>query len=170
MSPAVGLDGYLYAEGVCEARVNWFVWRTRSGRAREIPDEKHLSNFEPFVRMEKVAEQFPARSGARAGSFIMNFKRPREAWTGTWRFGLFLPGSDQEIASVKSGVEAFVPLDWRSRANRFGPGSGWLIRPRSKIASRYLFGVAASGMPFQVSGEWRQVPFEAIGLEDFTFW
>ena len=106
---------------------------------------------------------------AKGGIFHYDFQTPREAWTGTWAFGLFLPGTDREIASIKSGVEAFVPVRLEVNSEPVLPWFGLADSPEVEIASRYLFGVAASRTPFRVSGEWRQVPFEAIGLKDFSF-
>ena len=167
--PVVGLDGYLYAaRGVRRpgelVRLTGIV-RDEQG---EIPDRKTPLELRVFRPDGKVAESVSVRL-QKGGIFHHDFQTPREAWTGTWEFGLFLPGTDREIASVRSGVEAFVPVRLEVESEPVRSWFGMAESPEIEIASRYLFGVAASGAPFRVSGEWTQVPFEAIGLDDFTF-
>jgi uncharacterized protein YfaS (alpha-2-macroglobulin family) len=167
--PAVGLDGYLYAaRGV--RRPGELVRLTGVVRDElgNEPDEKTPLELRAFRPDGKLAKSVAARLG-KGGIFHHEFQTPEEAWTGAWRFGLFLPGSDREIASVKTAVEAFTPVRLEVESESVQPWFGQDDSPEVKIASRYLFGVASSGMPFQVRGEWKQVPFETIGLEDFTF-
>ena len=97
----------------------------------EIPDRKTPLELRVFRPDGKVAESVTVRL-QKGGIFHHDFQTPREAWTGTWAFGLFLPGTDREIASVKSGVEAFVPVRLEVNSEPVRPGSDWLNRPRSR--------------------------------------
>ena len=82
----------------------------------------------------------------------MSYGTPEEAWTGTWRFALSLPGSETSIAETTTGVEAFVPvrLEVKSEA-----AQSWFSHdqaPEVSISARYLFGVAGADLPFQDRG------------------
>jgi uncharacterized protein YfaS (alpha-2-macroglobulin family) len=167
--PVVGLDGYLYAaRGVRRpgelVRLTGIV---RDERGEE-PDDKTPLELRAFRPDGKLAKSVRVRLD-KGGIFHHDFQTPQEAWTGTWGFGLFLPGTDREIASVRTGVEAFVPVRLEVESEPVQSMFGLADSPEVEVSSRYLFGVAASGMPFQVSGEWSQVPFEALGLEGFSF-
>ncbi|MBN38424.1 MAG: hypothetical protein CMI29_08155 [Opitutae bacterium] len=167
--PVVGLDAYLYAaRGVRRpgdlVRLTGIV-RDQKG---ESPDPQIPLELRVFRPDGKMAQSLPIRL-EKGGFFHHEFQTPSEAWTGTWEFGLFLPGTDREIAILRTGVEAFVPVRLQVESEPAQSWFGLAESPEIEISSRYLFGVAASGSTFKVSGEWRQVPFEAVGLEDFSF-
>ncbi|MDC0156759.1 MG2 domain-containing protein [Verrucomicrobia bacterium] len=167
--PAVGLDGYLYAaRGV--RRPGELVRLTGVVRDEfgNEPDEKTPLELRAFRPDGKLAQSVPLRMD-RGGVFHHDFQTPEEAWTGVWRFGLFLPGSDREIAVIKTGVEAFMPVRLEVESEPVQPWFGQTDSPEVIIASRYLFGVAAAGMPFQVRGEWKQAPLKVIGHDGFVF-
>ena len=90
----------------------------------EIPDLKTPLELRVFRPDGKVAESVTVRL-QKGGIFHYDFQTPREAWTGTWAFGLFLPGTDREIASIKSGVEAFVPVRLEVNSEPVLPWFGW---------------------------------------------
>ncbi len=167
--PPKGLDGFLYAaRGV--RRPGDVVRLTGIIRddAGEVPDPNipfELRIYRPDGKLTKTL----SISISDGGTFHTSYGTPEEAWTGTWRFALSLPGSETSIAETTTGVEAFVPvrLEVKSEA-----AQSWFSHdqaPEVSISARYLFGVAGADLPFQVAGDWSKVSFEAAGLEDFSF-
>jgi alpha-2-macroglobulin len=167
--PVVGLGGYLYAaRGVRRpgelVRLTGIV-RNEKG---ESPDTKTPLELRVSRPDGKIAKTVSIRLD-EGGVFHYDFQTPLKAWTGTWGFSLYLPGTDREIATVRTGVEAFVPVRLEVESKPVKSWFGLADSPAIEISSRYLFGVAASGSAFKVSGEWKPAPFEAIGLDDFSF-
>jgi len=167
--PPKGLDGFLYAaRGVRRpgdvVRLTGIV-RDDAGEAPEPNIPFELRIYRPDGKLAKTL----SISISDGGTFHTSYGTPEEAWTGTWRFALSLPGSETTIAETTTGVEAFVPvrLEVKSEA-----AQSWFSHdqaPEVSISARYLFGVAGANLPFQVAGDWSKVSFEAVGLEDFYF-
>ena len=168
-TPVSGLDACLYAErGVRRpgelVRLTGVV-RDETGNA---PDEKTPLELRVFRPDGKLVQSTPLKLG-KGGILHHEYQTHVEAWTGGWRFGLFLPGSDREIGSLQTGVEAFAPVRLEVGSEAVRSWFGQVEAPEVKVAGRYLFGVPASDMSFQVRGDWKRASFEAIGWEDFSF-
>ncbi|SVE13958.1 uncharacterized protein METZ01_LOCUS466812, partial [marine metagenome] len=108
--PPSGLDGFLYAaRGV--RRPGDVVRLT--GILRDDSGEAPAKNIPFEIRIYrpdgKLAKTMPINL-SEGGIFHASYATPEEAWTGTWRFALFLPGSETSIAETTTGVEAFVPV------------------------------------------------------------
>ncbi len=167
--PPSGLDGFLYAErGVRrpgdEIRLTGIV-RDEFGKTPSAGIPFQLRLYRPDGKLAK--EQTVQLNDG--GILHASFSTPDEAWTGTWRCALALPGSETVLAEVSTGVEAFVP----ARLAVVGePVRSWFGNeqvPEVTISARYLFGVSGSDLPIRISGHWTQIPFKAAGLEDFEF-
>ncbi|MBC8349262.1 MAG: hypothetical protein H8E24_11695 [Verrucomicrobia bacterium] len=167
--PPKGLNGFLYAaRGI--RRPGDVVRLT--GIVRDDAGEAPAPNIPFELRIYrpdgKLAKTMPVGM-SKGGTFHTSFDTPEEAWTGTWRFALSLPGSETNIAETTTGVEAFVPVRLEVKSE---PTQSWFGHdqpPEVSISARYLFGVAGADLPFQVAGDWSKVSFEAVGLEDFHF-
>ena len=167
--PPKGLDGFLYvARGV--RRPGDLVRLT--GILRNDLGDAPVSNI-PFelraYRPDGKLAKTMSISLTEGGTFHAAYDTPEEAWTGIWRFALSLPGSENVIAETFTGVEAFVPVRLEVKSETEQSWFGHDQSPEVSISARYLFGVAGANLPFRVAGDWSQVPFDAVGLEDFSF-
>ncbi|MCK4294774.1 MAG: hypothetical protein KAY65_16350 [Planctomycetes bacterium] len=142
------------------------IIRERTG---EIPPPFPLALKVTRPDGRQVAELVTQPSDSNQGVFHADFPTRSDSQTGPYSFRVTLPGSQESLGSVRTLVEAFIPVRMEVRAKptseRFGPN----MPPSVEVSARYLWDEPATALPVTVSGTLQSIEFESSEYPDYKF-
>ena len=142
------------------------IIRERTG---EIPPSFPLALKVTRPDGRQVAELVMQPSDSNQGVFHADFPTSSDSQTGPYSFRVTLPGSQESLGSVRTLVEAFIPVRMevkaRSTSERFGPNSP----PAVEVSARYLWDEPATDLPVKISGTLESVEFKSSEYPDYKF-
>ncbi|MFW5798914.1 MAG: MG2 domain-containing protein, partial [Planctomycetota bacterium] len=102
------------------------------------------------------------------GVFHLHLPTSPEAMTGRYRYEVATPGATRPLGTAGTLLEAFMPIRMEvdlATADTLGPETPI----EANLAGRYLFGLAAAGVPWQAEGSLDGVPFTSRRFADYRF-
>ncbi|MHC4693844.1 MAG: alpha-2-macroglobulin family protein, partial [Planctomycetota bacterium] len=138
-------------------------------RAGEIPPSFPLTLKVTRPDGRQVAELVTQPSDSNQGIFHADFPTRSDSQTGPYNFRVTLPGSEESLGSVRTLVEAFIPVRMEVQARPttelFGPN----MPPSVDVSARYLWDEPATALPVTVSGTLKSIEFESSEYPDYKF-
>jgi len=142
------------------------IIRERTG---EIPPPFPLALKVTRPDGRQVAELVVQPSDSNQGVFNADFPTRSDSQTGPYSLRVTLPGSQESLGSVRTLVEAFIPVRMEVKARptseRFGPN----VPPSVFVSARYLWDQPATTLPVRVSGTLQSIEFESSEYPDYRF-
>jgi alpha-2-macroglobulin len=139
------------------------------GRSGDIPKPFPLVVKVTRPDGRNIAEIIARPLETGQGVFHVDFPTREDAQTGSYQFCITLPGSDDNLGSINTLIECFIPVRMEVTAKttieRFGPNEP----PKIDVSGKYLWDAPAAELPAAITGTLRALNYNSDKYPDYKF-